>query len=301
MELLDRVAPFVPTLLRRRVIKIVYEVRRIRRARKFKKLKHSVPLTKDKLLCDLRKLGIKEGDVVLVHSSLTSIGYVQGGADTVINALLEAVGPNGGILMPVYSPRGFIVDWVKSNPVFDPKEDPSQTGAITECFRQRKEALRSLHPTHSVAAIGPHAHYLLKDHEKSETRCGKTSPFYKLIGLGGYILVLGSKFGEITSFHVIEDLVDNFPVKVYLKGLVPMRYLDEKGVEHISLQKLNDPVVARTRIDVNAKKEKQIYSYCLERGVVRTGKVGNAISHLIEARGLEEVLEELLTRGITIY
>lgn len=301
MELLHRVAPFIPAFLRIRIMGVVYEIRRVKRATKFRTLKQLVALTKNDLLNDLRNLGLKEGDTILVHSSLTSLGYVEGGADTVIDALLEAVGSKGTILMPTYSPNGFLVDWVKTNPLFDPNNSSSQTGKITEVFRLRKGVLRSRHPTHSVAAIGHYAYYLLKDHEKSQTHCGKTSPFYKLIELNGYILTLGSKFGQVTSFHVIEDLIDNFPIKVYLKELVSLRYLDEKGIEHISVQKLNNPVMARTRIDVNKKKENEIYNYCLGRGFVRTGKVGKATCHLIEARGLEKVLEELLALGITIY
>jgi len=300
MELLHRIAPYFPAFLRGRIVRIVSRIRRIRRAGKLKRLKQSIHITKVDLINGLKKLGLKEGDIVLVHSSLTSLGYVEGGADTVIDALIEIVGEKGTVLMPAYPTKGYEGDWT-TNTLFDPKNDPSQTGRITEVFRLRKEALRSLHPTHSVAAIGSQADYLIKEHEKSQTRCGKNSPFYKLIGLDGYILALGSRFGQITSFHVIEDLADKFPIKVYKKGLVPMRYLNEKGIERISIQKINDSMVFRTRIDVNSKKEREIYNYSLKRGVVKTGKIGNATCHLIKARDLEDILEELLENGITIY
>jgi aminoglycoside 3-N-acetyltransferase len=194
-----------------------------------------------------------------------------------------------------------MLEYAKTDPLFNPKNDLSQMGKITEACRLRKEALRSWHPTHSVAAIGPHAEYLLKNHEKSQSPCGGTSPFYKLIELDGYILHLGSRFGQTTSVHVIEDQMDDFPHKVYFDELIPMRYLDDKGVEYTILIKVHDPVTSKTRIDKNIEKEKEIYKYCLEYGVVTTGKVGKATSHLIKAKGLEEVLEKLLARGITIY
>lgn len=294
MKLENTIAPIIPAFLKNRVTKM-------RKEKKFKKLKSMKPLTKEEIINDLKKLGLEKGNIVLVHSSLTSIGYVEGGADTVVDALLETVGQKGTVLMPAYPMKGTMLEYAKTGPLFDPKNDPSQMGKITEVFRLRKEALRSLHPTHSVAAIGPHAEYLLKDHDKSQTPCGKTSPFYKLIELNGYILHLGSRFGQTTSVHVIEDLVDDFPRKVYFNKLMPMRYLDDKMVEHTVLIKVHDPVTSKTRINRNIEKEKEIYNYCLECGVVTTSKVGNATSHLINANGLEEVLEMLLTKGITIY
>jgi aminoglycoside 3-N-acetyltransferase len=294
MKIENKIAPIIPAFLKNKVIKR-------RKEKNLEELKKMKPVTKEEIINDLKKLGLKKGDIVLVHSSLSAIGYVDGGADTVVNALLETVGPKGTVLMPAYPMKGTMLEYAKTDPLFDPKNDASQMGKITEVFRLRKEALRSLHPTHSVAAIGPHAEYLLKNHEKSQTPCGKTSPFYKLIELDGYILHLGSKFGQITSVHVIEDLVDDFPHKVYFDERIPMRYLDDKGVEHTVLIKVHDPVTSKARIDKNIEKEKEIYNYCLEYGVVTTGKVGNATSHLIKAKGLEEGIEKLLAKGITIY
>ena len=294
MKIENKIAPIIPAFLKNRVIKR-------RKEKKLEELKKMKRVTKEEIITELKKLGLKKEDIVLVHSSLSAIGYVVGGADTVVNALLETVGPKGTILMPAYPMNGTMLEYAKTDPLFNPKNDLSQMGKITEAFRLRKEALRSLHPTHSVAAIGPHAEYLLKNHEKSQTPCGKTSPFYKLTELDGRILHLGSRFGQTTSVHVIEDLVDDFPHKVYFDELIPMRYLDDKEVEHTVLIKVHDPETSKTRIDKNIEKEKEIYKYCLEDGVVTTSKVGYATSHLIKAKGLEEVLEKLLARGITIY
>lgn len=294
MKIENKIALIIPAFVKNRVTKR-------RKEKKLEELKKMKPITKEEMINDLKKLGLKKEDIVLVHSSLSSIGYVVGGTDTVVNALLETVGPKGTIFMPAYPMNGTMLEYAKTDPLFDPKIDPSQMGKITEAFRLRKEALRSLHPTHSVAAIGPHAEYLLKNHEKSQTPCGKTSPFYKLVELDGYILHLGSRVGQTTSVHIIEDLVDDFPHKVYFDELIPMRYLDDNGVEHTVLIKVHDPVTSKTRIDKNIEKEKEIYKYCLEYGVVTTGKVCNATSHFIKARGLEEVLEKLLAKGITIY
>ena len=258
-------------------------------------------MTRELLVVGLAQVGVRRGDVLLVHSSLSSLGHVEGGPDTVIDALLEVVGPEGTILMPAYPVVGDWMTYINSDVVFDPRTSPSAMGVITDVFWRRPGVLRSLHPTHPVAAYGPHAEYLVRDHEKSQSPCGPASPFRKLVELDGHILHLGSPFCNTTSFHVVEDIVPDFPCKVYLDEPILMRYLDLEGVEHAVPVKIHDPVTAATRIEKVKAKEQEIYNCCRERGVVHTGKIGLAMVHLMEARALEELLEELAAKGITIY
>ena len=258
-------------------------------------------LTREKLITDLKDLGIEKGDILLVHSSLSRLGHVEGGADTVIDALLEAVGPDGTVLMPVYPIHGDWVEFIQAEPVFDPRRSPSYLGKITDVFWRRPGVLRSLHPTHSVAVYGKYAVYLTQDHEKSQSPCGDPSPFEKLMKLNGKILHLGSPFCTTSSFHVVEDMVPDFPKKVYLDEPIFMKYIDIEGIEHSVPVKVHDPTLASKRIDHVKEKEMEIYKYCVEFGIVKTGKVGEANVHLIDANGLETVLEILATKGITIY
>ena len=257
-------------------------------------------INKEQIKRDLKKLGLKEGDIVLVHSSLSSIGYVEGGADVVIDALLETVGNTGTVVVPTLtlSTEDFFQD---NPPIFDPKKTPCYTGKIPEVFRQREDAVRSIHPTHSVAAIGPHAEYLTKDNQKSQTPCGEHSPFYELITLDGYLLVLGAPFANMPSFHVIEGKVSHFPIEVYKKEPVKARYIDNDGVEQTMMLKLHDPNVAMRRLEKNRKKEQEIFNYCVKRGIIKIGCIGKAKSYLLKARDLEVALEELLSQGVTIY
>ena len=106
-------------------------------------------------------LGIKPGDHLLVHSSLHSVGPIDGGADALLDALLETVGRSGTVAVPAFSglpePDGY----------FDPLESPSNVGVFTEVLRKRPDAFRSLHPTHSVAAIGERAEAFVRDHLKA--------------------------------------------------------------------------------------------------------------------------------------
>ncbi|MDO8685686.1 MAG: AAC(3) family N-acetyltransferase [Clostridiales bacterium] len=118
---------------------------------------------KQDILLSLDLMDIKKGDILLVHSALSSIGYVDGGADTVIDALLESVGEEGTVVMST------LTGWLEP---FDADKTPSAVGKITEKFRLRENAYRSLHPVHSVAAIGKHAEYITAGHDECETGCG---------------------------------------------------------------------------------------------------------------------------------
>ena len=152
-------------------------------------------VTKDDIKKGLREVCLKQGDLVMVHSSLSSFGYVEGGADAVIDALLETVGPEGTVMVPAFSSGD-------PNP-FDPRTSPSRVGRITEVFRMRKEVVRSLHPTHSVAAIGRDAIALTKDHDKTSP-FGKDSPLDRLVDRDGYVLFLGAPLTSNSTVHVAE-------------------------------------------------------------------------------------------------
>lgn len=258
-------------------------------------------MTGECLVSGLVQLGLREGDVVLVHSSLTRLGHVEGGPDTVIDSVLKVVGASGTVLMPAYPVVGDWMTYVRSDRLFDPRTSPSAFGKITDMFWRRPGVVRSLHPTHSVAACGPQAEYLVKDHEKSSTPAGPTSPFRKLIELDGRILHLGSPFFTTSSFHVVEDVVCPFPRQVYMEEAVRMRYLDHEGVERAMMVRIHNPALVPERIDNDKALEMEIYNHCRQAGVVRTGKIGQATVHLLEARPLEQLMEELARRDITIW
>ena len=155
----------------------------------------------DILVNDLKSLGLKEGDVVVVHSSLKSMGHVDGGANTVIDALINVVGKKGTILFPTltYSPCYLTLK-------FDLNKTPSCVGNISEIFRNREGVVRSFHPTHSVSAFGKLANEITKDHFLDDTPVGKNSPYQKLINLNGKILMLGCGLRPNTFMHAVEEV-----------------------------------------------------------------------------------------------
>ncbi|MCM1288586.1 MAG: AAC(3) family N-acetyltransferase [Clostridium sp.] len=167
-----------------------------------------------------KNLGVKSGDVIIVHTALGSFGYVCGGAQTVIEALMESVGENGTIIMPTQSwknldpDRGVHweiseMDWqlIRENwPAYDKDITPSDNmGIVAEMFRTWNGVVRSGHPSRSFAAWGQHAEYIVKDHD-IENVFGENSPLHKIYQLDGKVLLLGVEFDKCTSLHLAESL-----------------------------------------------------------------------------------------------
>lgn len=175
---------------------------------------------------DLLALGVQPGGVLLVHSSLRSLGLIDDPqrAETAVLGLLEALGPEGTLLMPALS-----YETVGSqNPVFDVCNTPSCVGALPEYFRTRAGTCRSLHPTHSVSGVGRRIDDLLGGHQHDTTPAGANSPFAKLPKVGGQILFLGCGLRPNTSMHAIEEHVT--PPYLYADGdPVEYRMLRDDG------------------------------------------------------------------------
>ena len=158
----------------------------------------------NRLAQDLASLGLRSGGVVLVHSSLSSLGQVAGGSESVVRGLLQALGPVGTLLMPALSYQLVHVD----QRVFDVSRTSSCVGAIPEHFRLRRGTQRSLHPTHSVCGAGAQVAAVLADHHLDRTPVGEHSPFRRLRDHSGQVLFLGCSMVPNTSMHGVEELVE---------------------------------------------------------------------------------------------
>ena len=173
---------------------------------------------KEDIIDALRSLGITEGQVLMAHTSLSALGFVCGGAQVVIEALMEAVGPEGTLMMPTQSWKNLDptagVHWeepeqwwdlIRQNwPAYDKRLTPTNTmGAVAEMFRSWPGTLRSDHPARSVAAWGKHAKYLTEDHDLSNI-FGEGSPIGKLYELGGSVLLIGVGYDKNTSLHLAD-------------------------------------------------------------------------------------------------
>lgn len=184
---------------------------------------------KEDIVRALKDVGVHEGQTIMVHTSLSSFGFVCGGAQTMIEALLECTGEEGTLMMPAQSWKNLDpetgVHWeeprewwqtIRDNwPAYDKAITPTNTmGAVAEMFRKWPGALRSDHPARSVAALGRYAEYLTRDHDLSNI-FGEGSPVGKLYELDGYVLLMGVGYDKNTSIH-LADVRAEYPGKHYV-------------------------------------------------------------------------------------
>ena len=142
--------------------KIVVGIKQTQRIKEIKRA--AARITKERIVKDLRKLGLKEGDDVLLHSSLKSIGYVEGGARTVIHAIVDVISLSGTLIVPTYSVKGTMYATCKTKDyIFNPHSSPTGLGHIPAAFLKFPNKYRSIHPTHSVSAIGKNAKFITED------------------------------------------------------------------------------------------------------------------------------------------
>jgi aminoglycoside 3-N-acetyltransferase len=157
---------------------------------------------KERLITDLRALGIEQGDVVLVHSSIRKINAPGIDASEIIEALIETIGEQGTLLVPALSYK------LDPSSVFDYRQTPSCIGTLPEVFRTKYATHRSIHPTHSVCAIGKMAYSMTSTHILDNTPVGEHSPFRLLPKVNGKILMLACGLGPNTFMHGVEEVAN---------------------------------------------------------------------------------------------
>lgn len=248
---------------------------------------HGQPVTRGEITAGLRDLGVEPGMVLLVHSSLSSLGWVPGGAHAVVLALVEAVGPQGTLVMPTHSTH--LTDpsiWVnppvpenwwpvirETSPAFDVNLTPTrQMGAIVECFRHLPGVIRSPHPHHSFAATGPRAQDIIGVHALADS-LGEGSPLAQVYDADGAVLLLGVGHGNNTSLHLGEYRSD-YPGKRWTKnGARVLVEGEERWVEFDEL-------------DVDSGDFEQLGAGFATTGKERIGRVGAAEARLMRQRDL---------------
>ena len=226
-------------------------------------------LTSREIRAGLCGLGVEKGDALFVHSSLSSLGHVEGGADTVVDALLDAVGPFGTLAVPTFT---------RYDEPYDPEESPSTVGAVTDAARTHEDAVRSIHPTKSIVVIGPDAAELVADHAPANS-LGIDSPLHRIIQRGGRILLVGVDHTTNSALHVAERLAG-------------MAYRDQKAETTTSVGN------GIERVTVNqvhcSKGFEAISPLARHAGIVRMGQIGAAEVRLIEGEPLLDLAVELL-------
>ena len=228
-------------------------------------------------VADLVKLGVEKGMDLMVHSSLSNIGHVSGGAETVVEALLAAVGRSGTVMFPSFN-HG-------SARVYNPNTSPTTNGAIPNAAWRRPDAVRSMHPTHALAAIGPRAEEFCAGHLENGI-WAQDSPIGRIIHGGGYILSLGVTHDSSTAYHVAEESVPSFcndPFGNVDKVVMPNGRVEE--VKGLAWRSGMCPVPP-SKLDETLDRRK----------LQRRGKVGAADCALVKALDLWKVRREHLKK-----
>ncbi len=250
------------------------------------KVHYKVKLKKEDIKKGLRKLGIKKGDKLMVHSSLLSLGYVEGGATMVCKALMETISEKGILMMPTFNHGA---PFQKGGPgYYSPRETPTINGIVPDTFWRMKGVYRSLNPTHPFAAWGEKAKGYVKNHHKVTTM-GEGSPLHLLEKNNGKILLLGVDYHPNTFHHTVEMTNDvpclgkrtrEYPVKLPNGKLVKLRTWSwrEKSCP------INDSV--------------EYAEVMIKNGLEKRIRLGTGEAILFKMSDCRKVIEGLLKKGI---
>jgi aminoglycoside 3-N-acetyltransferase len=247
-----------------------------------------LPITVASLKNDLMSLGVKPGMVLLVHSSLSSLGWVCGGAVAVIEALESVLTSDGTLVMPTHSgelsnpapwenppvPEAWWQTIRDTMPAFQPDLTPTRgMGMIPETFRKQNGVMRSYHPQVSFAAWGKYAQKVTENHGL-EFSLGETSPLARIYDLHGYVLLLGVGHGNNTSLHLAEHRSS---------------YKSKKVIQQSAPIFVNGQRVWKTFDDIETDSEDFETigaAFAEETGLEQKGKIGQAETQLVPQREL---------------
>jgi len=209
----------------------ITSLRRAKWERERRRVVSLPPLNEDdfrNILID--QLGLRTRDLVYVHSGIDGLS-LSFPFYRILFLIKEVIGCGGTVLFPTYPNHGISsYEWLKQGNVFDVRRTPSYTGILTEFARRQRGAVRSLHPTKSVCAIGPAAKEITVTHHLSPYPYDTCSPYYKLIEGGGKIIGLGATTNYISFGYCVDDaLKEKFPVRVYHDEIFDAPCIDYGG------------------------------------------------------------------------
>lgn len=234
---------------------------------------------KEDLLADLNKLGINKKGTLLVHSSMKSIGEVENGADTVLDALMEYM-KEGLLVFPTHT-WSYING---QNPKYYVEDSKVCVGILPELFRRRNGVVRSLHPTHSVAAFGKGAEEFVCGNELFDTPCARQSPWGKLLDEDAEIMLIGVDLRRNTFIHGVEEWAD-----------IPGRLTDEKEMLYV-VTKNGDEIKVPSRRHSGHWSENfdKVDDLFVKHNVMRKGRFGDSRVRICKAQAMTDLLYKLL-------
>lgn len=253
-------------------------------------------ITKSRLVEDLRKLGVTAGQTIMLHASVKAVGWIVGGPDVVIQALLDVLEPAGTLMMYISweeEPSYLLAEWpeewqqayLKECPPFDPTTSRANRkwSILTEYLRTWPSAFRSNHPDASFAAVGKLARWITENHPL-QYGYGPGSPLAKLCEVRGKVLLLGAPLNTITLLHYAEHMA-KVPNKRIVRYKVPVLRDGQRVWVEIEEFDTSRGIVVDAEEDAEEYFERLAREY-ISSGKGCSGKVGAAQSYLFDAADL---------------
>jgi len=239
----------------------------------------------------------------MVHSAMSKVGNVDGGAETIIHSFLDTVESLGTIMMPAYGSAADVEEGMKTDSIIDLQTQKSHMGKITEVFRTWPGVKRSSHPFSSVCAIGNHMDDMVADHWKNPNISHADSPLGRIVKQDAQIVGIGVSIAVgMAVSHVLEDTDETFPIEVH-SPVFEAKYIDADGGTVTRDIIRFDPEVSKTRIGSPNTEwiNEMLTEHFSKLGIMRHFQFGNADSWVMNAAPVFEELKRLAKKGITIY
>jgi aminoglycoside 3-N-acetyltransferase len=244
----------------------------------------------------LTDLGIRKGDVLMVHASLRPHSGYQDRPVDMIGALKDAVGPRGLLIMPSMTYSDSSKAFLARGGEMNVKRSASRMGLLSEVFRRGRDVQRSLSPTHPLLAWGDEAERFLAGHDATDRPFGPDSPFQRLLDLDGKILCIDASPETITFTHFLEDRVqDRLPFALYEPDRYAGRVVDAAGNARIvPTRVLSD----RSR---QLREESPMWNTGRRRGILRRRSLGNTRLMVVGCRDLTALVEDMYASGESLF
>lgn len=245
--------------------------------------------SKEKIINQIKELGIKRNDIILIHSSMKAIGEVENGAETILDAFTQYLN-EGLLIFPTHT-------WAtinEKNNIFDPLTEPSCVGVLSNLFMKRPGVFRSWHPILSVAAVGKGAKEYVEGEENTDTACSRNGCLGKLYDMEGKILFIGCGLRSNTIIHGVEEW-----------NQVPKRLTDDYKLFKIRTpdgRLIDRPmrVHDHSRGDVSENYGK-IEEALLKNKIAHIGKIGDAKTYCCDAQKMVDLVSAFLKKEPDLF
>jgi aminoglycoside 3-N-acetyltransferase len=244
----------------------------------------------------LAAVGVVAGDAMMLHSAFNDTHGFRGSIEQLTEVFIDAVGPDGHLLMVSLPYRSSSFDYLSKLRVFDVRKTPSMMGMVSEIFRRRPDVLRSLHPTHPVLVRGERAQEFIEAHPSCRYPCGPGSPFDRLAAENGIVIFFNVAFDTYTFFHYLEHMVSpQLPFALYTEQAFSVPVVDREGQPGtVTTHVFSPAAIDRRRFD-------RFEAWLRQRGLIQEKRLGASRIQAVRVRDTIACVSERASRGEFFY